>query len=189
MTNKVEFGLSNVHVGTYTTAAGVVTLGEPTAVPGAVSLTLEAQSEEYKFFADDIVYYSDFSDNGETGELTMALFPDSFKTTYLGYVALDDGGIAKISNAKSKPMYMIFEGKGDENKRRHILYNIVPGQIKREYKTIGEQKEVQTEALNISVLGDTKTGIVKASYNEADAGYSTMITTAPIPQLPTPSEG
>lgn len=184
MPNKVEFGLSNVHVGTYTDAGGTVTLGEPVKIPGAVNLTLTPQSEEYKFFADDIVYYSDFSDNGETGELTMALFPDAFKTAYLGYKTLADGGVAKVRGEQTKSMYVIFEGKGDANKRRHILYNVVPGSISREYKAFEEQKEVQVETLSISLLGDAKTGIVKVSYNEGDTGYTGLITTPPVPTLP-----
>lgn len=184
-TNKVEFGLSNVHVGTYTVTAGVVTLGAPVAVPGAVALTMESKSEENKFFADDIVYYTDFSDEGESGELTMALFPDTFKIAYLGYAQLDDGGVAKISGAQTKSMYIAFEGKGDATKRRHILYNVSPGQIKRERKTIEGKKEVETEVLPISLTGDTVTGIVKVSYNEGDTGYATLFTTAPVPKLPT----
>lgn len=182
--NKVEFGLSNVHVGTYTESGGTVTLGDPVHIPGAVSLTMEAQSEEYKFFADDMIYYSDFSDNGETGELTMALFPDTFKTEYLGYATLDDGGVAKIKGAPTKSMYLVFEGKGDANKRRHILYNVTPGQIKRERRTIAESKEVETEVLPVSLVGDNSTGIVKVSYNEGDTGYAALITTPPTPTLP-----
>lgn len=184
MANKVEFGLSNVHVGTYSESGGTVTLGEPTKLPGAVSLTLEPQSEEYNFYADDIIYYSDFSDNGETGELNMALFPDEFKTAFLGYLKLDDGGVAKVKGARQQSMYLIFEGKGDANKRRHILYNVTPGQITREYRTIEQNKEVQTEVLSISLLGETETGIVKVSYNEGDEGYAALITTPPVPTLP-----
>ena len=182
--NKVEFGLSNVHVGTYTVTEGVVTLGAPVAIPGAVALTMESKSEENKFFADDIVYFTDFTDEGESGELTMALFPDTFKIAYLGYAQLDDGGVAKISGAQTKAMYMIFEGKGDATKRRHILYNLSPGQIKRERKTMEGKKEVETEVLPISLAGDTKTGIVKVSYSEADAGYANLFTTPPVPTLP-----
>ena len=102
----------------------------------------------------------------------MALFPDTFKTTHLGYATLDDGGVAKIKGAPTQPMYLIFEGKGDANKRRHILYNVTPGQIRRERRTIGESKEVETEILPVSLVGDNTTGIVKVSYNEGDDGYA-----------------
>ena len=186
--NKVEFGMKNVHVGTYTEADGIVTLGAPLKVPGAVGLTLEADSELYQFFADDVVYYSVYSDNGESGELTMALFPDEFKTQFLGYLQLDDGGIAKVKGAKAEHLYVAFEGDGDKNKRRHILYNVAPGSIIREYRTIEGQKEVLTEVLPITVNGDNSTGITKVSYSETDTGYSTLFDTPPVPTLPTTPE-
>ena len=88
---KVEFGLSNVHVGSYTVGEdGEVTMGTPMHIPGAVGLTLEEESELYQFFADDGAYYSEYTGASETGELTMALFPDDFKTQFLGYVKTDD---------------------------------------------------------------------------------------------------
>lgn len=184
--NKVEFGLSNVHVGTYeVSAGGVPTLGIPELIPGAVNLTLEEESELYNFFADDVIYYSEYSDSGESGELTMALFPDTFKLKFLPYVQLEDGGVAKIKGEKSKNAYVMFEGKGDAEKRRHIIYNVNFGAIKRERKTIEGTKEVETEVLPITVVGDNNSGIVKVSYSEGDSGYAGLFTTAPVPKLPT----
>lgn len=183
--NKVEFGLSNVHFGTYDADQdGKVTLGEPVKVPGAVSLSLSAESESSDFYADDIVYFNSFTDNGETGDLTMALFPDEFKTQFLNYVELADGGIAKVKTKSNKNVYMAFEGKGDKEARRHILYNIALGAITREHKTMEGTKEVETEVLPITLTGDNATGIVKVSYSKNDAGYDKLFTTPPIPTLP-----
>ena len=70
-TNKVEFGLKNVHVGTYTVddATGRVTMGAPFKLPGAVNLSLDPETEEVKSYADDVIYYADYSDNGFSGSL------------------------------------------------------------------------------------------------------------------------
>ena len=44
MANKVEFGISNLHIGTYTVdTGGNVTLGSPYHQPGAVSFSPEEQ--------------------------------------------------------------------------------------------------------------------------------------------------
>ena len=51
--NKVMFNLCNVHYAVKTDA-GYLT---PVKVPGAVSLSLEAQGDEEKFYADGIAYY------------------------------------------------------------------------------------------------------------------------------------
>lgn len=182
---KVEFGLSNVHVGTYEVGeGGAVTLGKAMKVPGAVGLTLEEESENYKFYADDGVYYSQYSNAAETGELTMAVFPDEFKTQFLGYVTTEDGGTAKVNGAKKKNVYIVFEGQTDEKRRRHILYNVALGSITREYKTVEDQPEVMNDVLGITVVGDSKTGIVKATYNEGAAGYDNLITQPTAPALP-----
>ena len=188
--NKVEFGLSNVHIGTYeANLTGPPVLGVPEHIPGAVNLTLEEESELYNFFADDVIFYSEYSDSGESGELTMALFPDSFKLKFLPYIQLADGGVAKLKGQTSKNAYLIFEGKGDVEKRRHIIYNISFGAIKRERKTIEGTKEVETEVMPITVVGDNSSGIVKVSYSESDPGYAGLFTAAPVPKLPVTTPG
>ena len=50
MANKVEFGISELHVGTYTVDdQGVVTLGTPYHQAGAVSFSPEENSEQNTF--------------------------------------------------------------------------------------------------------------------------------------------
>ena len=53
---KVKFGLKNVHIAVMSdsTSAPYAT---PIKFPGAKSLSLEAQGDINKFYADDIVYY------------------------------------------------------------------------------------------------------------------------------------
>ena len=182
--NKVEFGTSNFHIGTYELDEhGAAKLGPSMAVPGMRALSLDADSEESKFFADDVVYYSDFNDNGMTGELNMALFPDAFKTAFLNFKEMADGGIAQIKGGVSKKVYFAFEGKGDKNRRRHIFFNASLGAIKRELKTIEEGKEVEEETLPITVTGDNKTGVIKISYAEGDTGYETVFSAPTIPAV------
>ena len=70
MANKVLFGVSNLHVGLYDVSdEGVVTLGTPIHVPGTVNISLEAESEENTFYADNVKYWTGYSDNGYTGEI------------------------------------------------------------------------------------------------------------------------
>ena len=47
--NKVEFGLNKLYVGLYNVSdAGVVSLGSPKRVPGAISFAAEEQGEQTK---------------------------------------------------------------------------------------------------------------------------------------------
>ena len=183
--NKVMFGVSNLHFGTYTVnEEGAVVLGTPMHVPGTVNISLEAESEENKFYADNTVFWSGYSDNGYTGEIENALFNDEFKLAFMNYIRLDDGGIAQVKGQQNKAVYMMFQADGDVENRRMILYNISLGQITREYATTEDSTEPQTATLPFTVNGDSATRINRVSYAPTDAPYNTMFTTPPVPQLP-----
>lgn len=187
--NKVRFGLKNLHAGTYTEAlGGTITLGTPMAVPGAVRMNLEPSTEEVVFYADDVRYYVDYSDNGFDGELEMAMFPDAFKTAFLNYVTLADGGIAQVKGMPTKPMYLVFESDGDAEKRRGIVYNLKPGMIQREYQTREASKTPVTATLPFMVSGVNSNGVTRVSYGQSTAVYSTIFETPPVPVLPGTSE-
>lgn len=187
--NKVLYGVSNLHFGLYTVEDdGTVTLGTPVHVPGTVNISLEADSEENKFYADNIVYWSGYSDNGMTGEIENAFFDEDFKTTFMNYVELDDGGIAQIKGMKNKVVYMMFQGEGDQEGRRMILYNVTLGQITREYATTEDSIEPQTATLPFTVSGDNGTGITRVGYAPDSATYDTLFDNPPVPALPSQSE-
>lgn len=186
--NKVMFGVSKLHFGLYTVEDdGTVTLGEPMHVPGTVNISLEADSEENKFYADNVVYWSGYSDNGLSGEIENALFSEEFKLAFMNYIALDDGGIAQIKGMQNKAVYMMFQAEGDQDARRMILYNISLGQITREFATTEDTVEPQTATLPFTVNGDNGTGITRVGYAPDSPVYETMFDTPPVPALPTTS--
>lgn len=186
--NKVMFGVSKLHFGLYTVEEdGTVTLGTPVHVPGTTNIALEADSEENKFYADNVVYWSGYSDNGLSGEIENALFDDAFKTTFMNYIALDDGGIAQIKGKQNKNVYVMFQAEGDQEARRMIMYNCSLGQITREYATTEDTVEPQTATLPFTVNGDNETGITRVGYAPDSATYDTMFETPPVPTLPAES--
>ena len=187
--DKVMFGICNVHFGTYEVDGdGNVTLGAPYHVPGSVNLSLEPDSEEVKFYADNVEYWTTYSDNGYTGELENALFDDQFKLNFMNYIQLDDGGIAQLKGVQNKKVYMMFEAETDIAARRCILYNLSLGQITREYATTEASAEPQTAKLPFTVTGDNATKITRVAYKPSDATYDSMFTTPPVPVLPDASE-
>ena len=76
MANKVKYGLSNAYYAVLNEAQG--TFGTPVALPGAVNLSLDQDGETNKFRADNIDFYTSISNNGYSGDLEIALIPDSF---------------------------------------------------------------------------------------------------------------
>ena len=114
----------------------------------------------------------------------VAKFDDSFKTQFLGYVVLDDGGIALIKGAKKPDVYIMFQLEGDQESRRVIMYNAQFGAIRREYKTTEESITPDTETLAVTITGDNGTNISQVAYKEDDAPYDTLFTSPPVPTLP-----
>ena len=183
--NKVRFGLSNFHYGTYTEGAGgSVTLGTSYEIPGAVSLNMDPDTAEAIFWADNSKYNVAIKNNGYTGDLVMAKFPDAFKTACLNYLTLADGGVAESKYLETKPIYIAFEVEGNAKKTRYIVYNVKPGMITENHQTTEDNVEVATESLNLQMIGDNKTGLLKTKYEEGDSGYSTVYSNPPVPALP-----
>jgi phi13 family phage major tail protein len=181
MANKVEFGISQLHVGTYTVADGVVTLGTPYHQAGAVSFSPEENSEQNTFYADNIAYWSGYSGGTIEGDLEVAMFDDAFKTQFLGYRTLTNGGLASVKNATKPNVYIAFQVEGDAESRRGILYNCSLGAITREYSTIEESKEPATETLGVTCTGDNATGVTMAVFKPEDTGYATLFTAPTAP--------
>ena len=183
MANKVEFGISELHVGTYTESGGSVTLGTPYAQKGAISFAPEEQQDQNTFYADNTAYWSGYSGGTLEGDLEVAKFDDDFKKKFLGYVALSDGGLANVKNAKKPNVYIAFQVEGDAESRRVILFNCSLGGITREFSTIEESKEPATETLGVTCIGDVPTGVTVVSYKPDDTGYDTLFSSPAAPEV------
>ena len=90
--DKVLFNLKNAHYAKHkvTGEDGTITFDTPVAIPGSVSLSLDAEGEVTKFYADGIVYYVCQSNNGYSGDFEVAMFPEQ--------MMLDIWGMTKSKN-------------------------------------------------------------------------------------------
>lgn len=125
MSNKIKFGLKNVH---YVTNYKDVLDGEsaeqmgvteqwygsimelkdsdgnvshsfgPQPLPGAVELTLEPRGDMIEFYADDMMYYTADNNQGYEGTLTIANVPDHFRRRVLGEELTEDGVLVESQN-------------------------------------------------------------------------------------------
>ena len=185
--DKVRFGLSKIHFIEYELDEnGKARWGasESFHLPGAVKMSYDAETGEVKFRADNTDYYVNYSDNGGTGELEMALFPDSFKTRFLNYIPTAKGGVAQVKNKNKKRVAMMFQGEGDETGNRGIFYNVALGSISREHSTTEETTEPVTATLPFTVTGDNYTGIVRQDFDKYTEGYDEIFTNPPLPEMP-----
>ena len=185
MGNKVKFGLKNVHYAVVTESGGVVSYGTPKHISGAVNLTLNAAGESVQFYADDIVYYEENTNNGYEGSLEMALIPDEFRVDVLGDEIDSNGALIENANAKPKKFALMYEFDGDMNKVRHVNYSVLPTRPTIAGATKTATKEPQTETMNIAARPAIDTGDVKAKLKQGDTGYDTFFTAVYLKNAPT----
>lgn len=170
---KVKFGLKNVYISKLDTSTN--TYGTPFALPGAVSLSLDAEGEESNFAADNNAkYFSRYSNNGYSGSLEVALFNEAFMTDILGWTVDTNGALIESMSATNSPFALMFEVDGDSENRRTVFYNVTASRPSTEANTTEDSIEVQTESVNITCGGHPTTGDVKASLLSTDTGYSTF---------------
>lgn len=184
---KVQFGISNLHVGTYTetvtTQGTSIVMGTPYHQKGAVGFSPDTESNQNDFYADNIVYWSGYSGGKIEGDLEVAMFDDTFKKNFLGYKELASGGLAVVKNPVKPNVYVCFEVQTDEEHPiRVMFYNCTLGNISREYATITENKEPQTASIPVTCVGDNQTGVTMAVFQYGDSGYANLFTapTAPV---------
>lgn len=149
--DKVKFNLLNVHYAPLTISEdGTPSWGKPVPIPGAVSLTLSAEGEVTPFYADGRKYYVAVSNNGYSGDLEVALIPDSFLTDVLNMQ--EDAGkkiLSEYSSREGKNFALLFQFDGDQRGTRHVLYNCTATRPQINGETTTNTKTPQTETITI----------------------------------------
>lgn len=160
--NKVQFGLKSVH---YAIRTGS-TAGTPVLVSGAVNLALEPQGEQSTFFADNVAYYVSQSNQGYSGDLEMAHFPDAMRQALWGEVAVSaDGTQYEIATAQPATFDLGFQIDGDSTNTLVWIYGCTATRPAVGSATIAEGKEVQTEKCTIT-SSPLSNGLVRSFTTE-----------------------
>lgn len=186
MSNKIKYNLKNVYAALLSRDTdGGYTYAAPRAIPGAVSLNMDAQGETTPFYADGIVYFRSVSNNGYSGDLEIALVPDWFREEVLKEVK-DANGVLVETNTDVEPVYfaLLFEFDGDKKAIRHVLYYCsVSTRPTVESKTKEETIEPGTESLSISA-DPREDGLIKARTGDdtTTEAYNAWYTNVYLPQ-------
>lgn len=183
MANKVKYGLKNVYYAvlkTDGTSSALATYDKPVRWPGAVNLSLDAEGDTNKFFADNITYAIFVSNSGYSGSLESALVPDSFRKDILGDIEnTTDGTLTEDAGAITKHFALLFQFEGDQSGTRHVMYNCSATRPSVSGATTEDSVEAQTESVDLSAASiynkDVAKDIVKSKceYNaDPDSAYA-----------------
>lgn len=147
--NKVQFNLKNVHYAKPATSGW----STPVAIPGAVTLTLDPQGDVTPFYADGITYYQSIANNGYSGDLEMARFPDKMLKDIWG---MTEGATSKVltENATVEPsaFALLYQIDGDADEQFYVLYNCTGTRPGIGSTTNTQTKEPQTQKSSITAV-------------------------------------
>lgn len=193
MGNKVKYNLKNVHAAKLTrSTSGTFSYETPKPIPGAVSISLDAEGDSSPFYADGIVYFRSTSNNGYSGDLEIALIPEWFRTDILKE-ELDTNGVLveKANITETEKFALLFEFDGDVKSIRHVLYNCSASRPSIESETKEESIEPGTETLSLTA-DPREDGLVKSRTgdNTQDTTYQNWYKTVyvPTPKVSSSSE-
>ncbi|BDE94951.1 major tail protein [Raoultibacter timonensis] len=179
--NKVRFGLCGVHIAKKT---GDGAYDTPVAIPGAVSLSTKPEGDSEKFFADNGAYFTVVTDNGYTGDLEMALIPDSVKVDIFNWEIDKNGALVEIAGVQPNPFALLFTVDGDAKQRRSVFYNCTAERPETEDKTTEDKASPTTEKMPIVMIPEaiggkkvTKLSIEPSTENQAvyDAFFADVL--------------
>lgn len=159
--NKVKYGLKNVHYALVTETVGsdgttTSSYGSLKALAGAVSLSLDANDDKSVFRADNEDYFVSYGEGGYEGSLEVARVNEDFLKDVLGYTEDNDKILVESSAAFKTVNYfaLVFEFDGDQRETKHCLYKCSASRSSIASQTTGEGGTIdpQTETLNLTAV-------------------------------------
>lgn len=173
MANAVKFGLSKAYYAVYDEEKQQYET--PVALPGAVSLSISREGDESTFYADNVPFFTMSTNAGYTGDLEIAMAPQSLYTDLLGQEVDDNGVLVESTDDLQKTFALLYEVEGNVNNQRFAFYNCTLSRPETEANTKEDTTEPDTDTLAITMSvrelawgSDTK-NVVKSSATDAEA--------------------
>lgn len=183
MSNKVTFGLKNVHYSLATVdSEGIWSFDAPLRLIGAQEITTEAIGGSSQVYADDKVIATLVSNAGTTVTLKFTEIDDNFKKDIFGFKTDSNGNLVEVINGEIKTFALGYEIQGDVKARRiwYFLCTATPAGDASKSKT--DSIEANSVSLTITArpieVGDDL--VMRVISSLGDLNYTTFLTTPPV---------
>lgn len=150
--NTVTYGIKNVHYSKITVGSdGSINYGPVKALPGATDISLDANGDMTKFYADDMLYYSASNNQGYDCKLTLANITEDFSIDILGEEKdTDDLVITEKATSKGSYFALMFEFDGDVKATRHVMYYCSASRPSIKSSTKSDKNDPNTSELDLT---------------------------------------
>lgn len=183
MENKVKFGVSQLTI--FPEKDNGEGWDAPISIPGIVNIGLEPSGSAASFFAQNIPYFVQTKNNGYTGDMEVALFPDDVLVKLLGWYKDENGNYVEDSDGTTRKFALGYQVEGDVKARRVVLYDCEIARPSTSAQTTEDSITPQTDTVSITVVpkyfDELGKNVVRAWCYEGDASYGQFFTSVVEP--------
>lgn len=149
---KIQFGLSKLYYAIRSVStSGTITYGTPKPIPGAVAMAMAAQGEMSRFYADNVEFARSENNQGYSGDLTVARFPDEMKQDIWGY-SLDTTSKVLTEKVQNEAVVfaLLFQAEANVGDTKYVLYDCTATRPSVTHNTKTNALNVDTETCTIT---------------------------------------
>ena len=176
---RIRYGIKNLYYAIATDdGTGKLTYETPVAVPGAKSVSFDAQGDALKEYADNVLWFSATANSGYSGDLVFedTAAADDFLTAVLGMTKdSTTGALFETASDTPKEFALLWQFElagGDETGKRTVLYRCTASRPSLAGKTKESGISVDTNTVTITAMPRISDDMVKASATSDATAYS-----------------
>ncbi|MDY0338268.1 MAG: hypothetical protein RBQ78_00695 [Acholeplasmataceae bacterium] len=185
MSNKVTFGLKNVHYAVATpNEDDSWDFGTPKKLNGAQELSAEVIAGKTDVYADDKIIATLASSSGSNITLKLTELDDDFKVDVLGFAKDSNGNLVEVINHRTKTFALGYEIQGDAKSRRIWYFLCTASPISDNTKSKAESIEPNEVSIDITArsIEVGNYSVIRTIAKYGDTNYSSFFTQ--VPELP-----
>lgn len=149
---KVIYGLKEVHYAVYDEKTH--TYGQWKRIPGAVSLSSDADTTQNDFYADDAVYATISATAKETGTIEFAAITNEMYADLFNYTVDATSGLTyQNTEPIGTTVALGYEVSGNEGKMRGVRYNVTFTAPSQSSNTMTDSTNPDTVSANYTAVG------------------------------------